>query len=95
MVRHRTSPSRTWRTFLAKSVHDLASVDLFTVPTVTFRVLFVFIMLAREPANPSLELMDARTKDTHGSELRLARNGRRRDASRPAPGGKARGSRLR
>ena len=46
MVRHRKPPSQTWRTFLANHVHDLVSVDFFTVPTVTFRVLFVFIVPA-------------------------------------------------
>ena len=34
-------PSQTWRTFLANHVSQLASVDFFTVPTATFRVLFV------------------------------------------------------
>jgi putative transposase len=46
MVRHRTPPSQTWRTFLNNHVKDLVSVDFFTVPTVSFRVLFVFIALA-------------------------------------------------
>jgi len=46
MVRHRKPPSQTWRTFLANHVHDLVSVDFFTVPTVTFRVLFGFIVLS-------------------------------------------------
>jgi len=46
MVRHRKPPSQTWRTFLANHVKDLVSVDFFTVPTVTFRVVFVFIVLA-------------------------------------------------
>ena len=47
MVRHRTPPSQTWRTFLANHVQDLVSVDFLTVPTATFRVLFVFIVLAQ------------------------------------------------
>jgi len=45
-VRHLKPPSQTWRTFLTNHVKDLVSVDFFTVPTVTFRVLFVFIVLA-------------------------------------------------
>jgi hypothetical protein len=48
MVRHRKPPSQTWRTFLANHVHDVVSVDFFTVPTATFRVLFVFIVLAHQ-----------------------------------------------
>jgi putative transposase len=47
-VRHRKPPSQTWRTFLANHVHNLVSVDFFTVPTVSFRVFFVFIVLAHD-----------------------------------------------
>ncbi len=46
MVRRRKPPSPTWRAFLDNHVKDLVSVDFFVVPTVTFRVLFVFIVLA-------------------------------------------------
>jgi putative transposase len=38
-------PSQTWRTFLTNHVAALGSIDFFTVPTVTGRVLFVFIVL--------------------------------------------------
>ncbi len=48
MVRHSKPPSQTWRTFLANHVHDMVSVDFFSVPTATFRVLFVFIVLAHQ-----------------------------------------------
>jgi len=41
-------PSPTWRTFLDQHVRDLVSIDFFIVPTVTFRVLFVFIVLAHD-----------------------------------------------
>jgi transposase InsO family protein len=42
----RKPPSQTWRAFLNNHVRDLVSVDFFTVPTVSFRVLFVFVVLA-------------------------------------------------
>jgi transposase InsO family protein len=48
MVRHRKPPSQSWRTFLANHAKDIVSVDFFTVPTVTFRVLFVFLVLSNE-----------------------------------------------
>ena len=38
MVRHRTPPSHTWRSFLDNHVNDLVSLDFFTLPTATFRV---------------------------------------------------------
>ncbi len=48
MVRRRPSPSQTWRTFLTNHVRQLVSVDFFVVPTFTFRVLFVFVVLAHD-----------------------------------------------
>jgi putative transposase len=44
--RRSTPPSQTWRTLLTNHVQTLVSVDFFTVPTVTFKVLFVFVILA-------------------------------------------------
>jgi len=48
MVRGRKPPSQTWRTFLDNHVPDIAACDFFTVPTVTFRVLYVFIVLRHD-----------------------------------------------
>ena len=45
LVRKAKPPSQTWRTFLNYYASQLASSDFFAVPTVTFRVLFVFIVL--------------------------------------------------
>ncbi len=47
---HRTSPrpSPTWRTFLATHARDLVAVDFFVVPTLTFRLLFVFVLLRHD-----------------------------------------------
>jgi transposase InsO family protein len=47
-VRPKKPPSQTWKTFLKNHVQDLVSLDFFVVPTVTFRVLFVLIILAHE-----------------------------------------------
>jgi putative transposase len=38
-------PSQTWRTFLKNHVTNMASIDFFTVPTATFRILFVLVVL--------------------------------------------------
>jgi hypothetical protein len=43
--RPRRPPSQTWRTFLTNHVATLVSIDFFTVPTLTGRVLFVFVRL--------------------------------------------------
>src|SRR2546421_5594874 len=45
MPRRPKSPSQTWRTFLRNHLADLVSVDFFVVPTATFRVLYVFVVL--------------------------------------------------
>jgi putative transposase len=48
MVRRRNPPSQTWRTFLENHVKDTVSIDLFTVPTIRFQVLYVFLVLAHD-----------------------------------------------
>lgn len=57
-------PSQTWRTFLGNHMHTTFAIDFFTVPTATFRVLYVFIVLLHEnrkivhfniTANPTAE----------------------------------------
>jgi len=48
MPRRRKPPSQTWRTFLDNHVKNLVSVDFFTVPTVFFQILFVFVILAHD-----------------------------------------------
>jgi len=46
--RPRRPPSQTWRTFLTHHVATLASMDFFTVPTLTGRVLFVLVVLTHQ-----------------------------------------------
>jgi len=48
MVRCRKPPSQTWRTFLENHAQQLVSIDFFTVPTIRFQVLYVFLVLAHE-----------------------------------------------
>jgi putative transposase len=46
MPKPRKPPSQTWKAFWNNHVQGLASVDFFTVPTVSFRVFFVFVVRA-------------------------------------------------
>jgi len=47
LIRHRRRPpSQTWRTFLTNHVTSLVSMDFFTVPTFTGRVLLVRVLLS-------------------------------------------------
>jgi putative transposase len=41
-------PSQTWRTFLENHLKSLVSVDFFTVPTLRFQILYVFVVLAHD-----------------------------------------------
>ncbi len=38
-------PSQTWRTFLRNHIPYLVSIDFFTVPTASFRVLYVLVVI--------------------------------------------------
>ena len=42
----RKPPSPTWRSFLDNHLDGIAATDFFVVPTATFRVLFVFVVLS-------------------------------------------------
>jgi len=47
-VRGSTSPSQTWKTFLSNHAKQIAAVDFFTVPTITFRNLYCFVVLLHD-----------------------------------------------
>jgi putative transposase len=47
-VRLRKPPSPTWKVFLKNHVKDLVALDFFVVPTVSYKVLFVLVILAHE-----------------------------------------------
>jgi putative transposase len=48
MIRRRRPPSQTWKTFLENHVKSMVSVDFFTVPTIRFQILYVFLVLAHD-----------------------------------------------
>src|SRR4249919_767438 len=41
-------PSQTWRTFLRNHVGQIVAADFFVVPTATYRLLFVLVLLAHD-----------------------------------------------
>ena len=47
-VRPSKPPSHTWRTFLDNHLEQIAAIDFFTVPAVTFCVLFCFVVLRHD-----------------------------------------------
>jgi hypothetical protein len=46
LERRPRAPSQTWRTFLTNHFASAASIDLFTVPTLMGRLLFVLVLLS-------------------------------------------------
>jgi len=48
LVRCRKPPSQTWRTFRENHAQQLVSINFFTVPTIRFQVLYVFLVLAHD-----------------------------------------------
>ena len=45
MVRRRNPPSQSWKTFLRNHGEAIAAIDMCVVPTVTFELLFAFLVL--------------------------------------------------
>ena len=45
-------PSQTWRAFLNNHMRHLVAADFFVVPTATFRLLFVFVILSHDRRRP-------------------------------------------
>jgi putative transposase len=48
LVRRSKPPSQDWRTFLENHVKSMVSIDFFTVPTIRFQVLYVFLVVAHD-----------------------------------------------
>jgi putative transposase len=48
MIRRRQPPSQTWRSFLRNHIGQIVAADFFVVPTATYRLLFVLILLAHD-----------------------------------------------
>lgn len=46
MVKSPGPGGQSWRTFLSNHLHEIAAIDFFTVPTVTFKTLYVFVILS-------------------------------------------------
>jgi len=44
-VRRRGPPSQGWKTFLRNHANEIAAMDLFVVPTVSFRLLYGLLIM--------------------------------------------------
>jgi len=77
MARNRRPPSQGWKTFLRNHADGIASIDLFIVPTLSFRLLCGLVILKhgrREilchsaTAHPSAEWMSRQLTEAYGWE---------------------------
>ena len=75
MVRPRRPPSQGWKTFLQNHADGIASMDLFVVPTISFRVLYGFLILRHSrrdilwlgvTAHPSAEWIARQLTEAYG-----------------------------
>ena len=48
MHRQNKPPSQTWKNFLLNHADQIAAIDFFTMPTVTYRIFYVFIWLRHQ-----------------------------------------------
>ncbi|NOX94103.1 MAG: helix-turn-helix domain-containing protein [Alphaproteobacteria bacterium] len=65
MIKLRRPPSQSWKTFLRNHTDSIASIDFLVVPTINFKLLYVFVVIG-----------NARRKILHiGSRLTRPQNG--------------------
>jgi transposase InsO family protein len=75
MARRRRPPSQGWKTFLRNHADGIASMDLFLVPTISFRLLYGFLILRHSrrellwlgvTAHPSAEWIARQLTEAYG-----------------------------
>ena len=99
-VRRRLPPSQTWPPFLTNHVGQIMAADFFVVPTATYRLLFVLVILAHHrrargapsPSRPRREGVDGPTAREAFPEDKApgvpdSRSGRRVRRTRSSPQG--------
>ena len=84
MVQGSRPPSPTWRSFIRNHFSEIAAVDFFAVPTLTFKTLYVFVVLSLDrryvthfnvtdsptAAWTSMQIVQARFSPTDGPPAR-------------------------
>ena len=48
MPKRRPNPDQTWKTFLLNHLHCTSSIDFLVVPTLTFRILYILVILSHD-----------------------------------------------
>ena len=72
MVKRRQPPSQGWKTFLRNHADGIAAMDMFVVPTISFRLLYCLLILRHDRREILwLELPHIRLRN--GSPINLQR----------------------
>src|SRR6516164_8974640 len=75
MVKRRRPPSQGWRTFLRNHAPGIAAMDLFVVPTISFRLLYGLLIMQHRrrqilwlgvTAHPTAEWIARQLSESHG-----------------------------
>ena len=69
MVRRRDPPSQGWRTFLRNHADGIAAMDMFVVPTISFRLLYGLLIMGLGRRH-ILWLVSQRIQPQNGSQIR-------------------------
>tara|TARA_R110002126_G_scaffold4409_42_gene23320 strand:- start:21 stop:656 length:636 start_codon:yes stop_codon:yes gene_type:complete len=78
----RPGSSQSWKTFIRNHIHETAACDFFTVPSVRFRVLYVFVILSLDrrrirhvnvTSNPTAEWTARQLFEAFPGDLRMPR----------------------
>ena len=89
MARGRRPPSQGWKTFLHNHADGIASMDLFVVPTLAFRLLYGLLILQHDrrrilwlgvTARPTAEWISRQLTEAHGWKVQPRYIVRDRDA---------------
>jgi hypothetical protein len=64
MARPSKPPSQTWKTFLQNHTEAIAAIDMCVVPTLTFDVLFAFLVLGHGRRQLHADDLEAGIVDT-------------------------------
>src|SRR6266481_74035 len=89
MARGRRPPSQGWKTFLDNHADGIASMDLFVVPTISFRLLYGLLLLHHDrrqilwlgvTAHPTAEWISHQLTEAYGWKVALRYIIRDRDA---------------
>ena len=94
MARRKRPPSQGWKTFLRNHADSIASIDLFVVPTISFRLLYGLLILRNDrrqilwlgvTAHPTAEWIARQLTEAYGWERPPGRIVRDRDCVYGAP----------